>query len=206
MFQHPVRRRLAAAAWNWNRATATRHLGPGGVRQLGWTKAASDGHAASAQEKAHYVPPLFSAMRADSAKYSTTPDPKEEHPEPELEETPTFSWELQGLLNEDLYKDQMKRIPATFTSIRDYTRSFLVPLMEERRAGVRAALEGIGHAPVAKVDWIEEYRPLSDRSLLGYTLWSSAGDGDCYFPKDDDVVLLTHRGRRARRCRSSRAP
>uniref|UniRef100_M8AVF8 DNA2/NAM7 helicase-like C-terminal domain-containing protein n=1 Tax=Aegilops tauschii TaxID=37682 RepID=M8AVF8_AEGTA len=61
----------------------------------------------------------------------------------------------------------MKRIPATFTSIRDYTRSFLVPLMEERRAGVRAALEGIGHAPVAKVDWIEEYRPLSDRSLLG---------------------------------------
>lgn len=71
----------------------------------------------------------------------------------------------------------------------------MVPLMEETRADVCSALESIEHAPSARVVQIQEDRPLSEPS--DFSVWfqedTPTPSAGCYYPKDDDVLLLTTR-------------
>ncbi|GMP26787.1 hypothetical protein CsSME_00003080 [Camellia sinensis var. sinensis] len=40
-----------------------------------------------------------------------------------------FSWSLADVLNKDLYKNQVKQIPMTFSSTEHYMKSFINPLV-----------------------------------------------------------------------------
>ena len=53
---------------------------------------------------------------------------------------------------------QVKKIPKTFASLKDYMQSFMMPLVEETRADLCSALEGIKHAPAADVVRMEQRR------------------------------------------------
>uniref|UniRef100_A0A0E0K3P7 Helicase ATP-binding domain-containing protein n=1 Tax=Oryza punctata TaxID=4537 RepID=A0A0E0K3P7_ORYPU len=105
-----------------------------------------------------------------------------------------FSWSLQDVLNKDLFKKKVKKIPTTFSSLKEYMGSFTVPLIEETRADLCSALEGIKHAPAAELTGIEL---CSDDQLI-YSFFAKKADPksilqEVYAPKDADILLLTDR-------------
>ncbi|XP_028100378.1 uncharacterized protein LOC114299740 [Camellia sinensis] len=76
-----------------------------------------------------------------------------------------FSWSLADVLNKDLYKNQVKQIPMTFSSTEHYMKSFINPLIEETHANLFSSLERLSHAPFSQVLSLEitkDYKPPKD--------------------------------------------
>ncbi|KAL9416859.1 hypothetical protein AB3S75_039945 [Citrus x aurantiifolia] len=85
-----------------------------------------------------------------------------------------FSWSLQDILNENLFKEKVKQIPLSFQSDSQYFESFVFPLLEETRANLFSSLENISKAPFAQVvafDESEPYGPMLYDVQVGY--WSN---------------------------------
>ncbi|XP_021823635.1 uncharacterized protein LOC110764898 [Prunus avium] len=70
-----------------------------------------------------------------------------------------FSWSLEDIFNENLYKEQVQKIPESFDSVQHYFSSYLYPLLEETRAQVHSSMETIDRAPSAEVVGCEECNP-----------------------------------------------
>ncbi|BFG15998.1 hypothetical protein CerSpe_022720 [Prunus speciosa] len=70
-----------------------------------------------------------------------------------------FSWSLEDIFNENLYKEQVQKIPESFDSVQQYFSSYLYPLLEETRAQVHSSMETIDRAPSAEVVGCEECNP-----------------------------------------------
>ncbi|CAL8993557.1 unnamed protein product [Prunus brigantina] len=70
-----------------------------------------------------------------------------------------FSWSLEDIFNENLYKKQVQKIPESFDSVQHYFSSYLYPLLEETRAQVHSSMETIDKAPSAEVVGCEECNP-----------------------------------------------
>ncbi|RLM78992.1 hypothetical protein C2845_PM12G23480 [Panicum miliaceum] len=106
-----------------------------------------------------------------------------------------FSWSLQDVLNKNLLKKKVKKIPKTFTSLKDYLQSFMMPLIEETRADLCSALEGIKHAPAADVVRMEQLA--TDQAIFSITVRKADPNApqrdQVYTPKDADVLVLTDR-------------
>ncbi|PVH66793.1 hypothetical protein PAHAL_1G350000 [Panicum hallii] len=106
-----------------------------------------------------------------------------------------FSWSLQDVLNKNLLKKKVKKIPKTFTSLKDYLQSFMMPLIEETRADLCSALEGIKHAPAADVVRMEQLP--TDQAIFSITVRKADPNApqrdQVYTPKDADVLVLTDR-------------
>ncbi|XP_003631316.2 uncharacterized protein LOC100855072 isoform X1 [Vitis vinifera] len=94
-----------------------------------------------------------------------------------------FSWSLEDIQNEDLYKTQVEKIPGTFQSAEHYFASFVYPLLEETRAQLSLGLELISRAPFAEVICIDKVEP--DEELL-YNVrvdyWRNRSAGRCLDP------------------------
>lgn len=78
-----------------------------------------------------------------------------------------FSWSLNDIFNEKLYKDKVKTIPETFESVEDYFEIYVHPLLEETRAELQSSFESISRAPFAEITSLEakneEYNVRVDR-------------------------------------------
>ncbi|XP_061990364.1 uncharacterized protein LOC133708842 [Rosa rugosa] len=70
-----------------------------------------------------------------------------------------FSWSLEDIFNEDLYKDKVKKIPESFQSAQHYFRSYVYPLLEETRAELHSNMKTLNRAPFAQVVGFEEAKP-----------------------------------------------
>ncbi|KAG5545647.1 hypothetical protein RHGRI_017957 [Rhododendron griersonianum] len=70
-----------------------------------------------------------------------------------------LSWSLQDILNENLYKNQVEKIPKSFDSVEHYTGSFVFPLLEETRAELFSSLDSVHEAPYAEVISLNESKP-----------------------------------------------
>ncbi|ONI28251.1 hypothetical protein PRUPE_1G134300, partial [Prunus persica] len=70
-----------------------------------------------------------------------------------------FSWSLEDIFNENLYKNQVEKIPESFHSVWQYFGSYIHPLLEETRAQVHSSMETIDKAPFAEVVGFEECNP-----------------------------------------------
>ncbi|XP_021806166.1 probable helicase senataxin, partial [Prunus avium] len=70
-----------------------------------------------------------------------------------------FSWSLEDIFNENLYKNQVEKIPESFHSVWQYFGSYIHPLLEETRAQVHSSMETIDRAPFAEVVGFEECNP-----------------------------------------------
>ncbi|PQQ00210.1 hypothetical protein Pyn_26554 [Prunus yedoensis var. nudiflora] len=70
-----------------------------------------------------------------------------------------FSWSLEDIFNENLYKNQVEKIPESFHSVWQYFGSYMHPLLEETRAQVHSSMETIDRAPFAEVVGFEECNP-----------------------------------------------
>ncbi|XP_062224896.1 LOW QUALITY PROTEIN: helicase sen1-like [Phragmites australis] len=54
-----------------------------------------------------------------------------------------FSWSLQDVLNQDLFRDKVNTIPDRFFGLEGYLDSFRIPLLEEMRAEMSSNLESL---------------------------------------------------------------
>ncbi|GMI87576.1 hypothetical protein like AT1G65780 [Hibiscus trionum] len=66
-----------------------------------------------------------------------------------------FRWSIEDIFNDNLYKNQVEKIPDSFRSVDQYSGSFLFPLLEETRAEMRSSMEIIARAPYANVTSLE---------------------------------------------------
>ncbi|KAJ0719210.1 putative TPR and ankyrin repeat-containing protein [Helianthus annuus] len=73
-----------------------------------------------------------------------------QHHNPRFEQM-VFSWSLEDILDEDLYKNQVEKIPLTFHSEAHYVGSFVYPLLEETRAELASTMETMYKAPYAEL-------------------------------------------------------
>ncbi|CAL0324811.1 unnamed protein product [Lupinus luteus] len=62
-----------------------------------------------------------------------------------------FSWTLQDIFNEDLFKYKVKNIELSFNSVDHYFGSYVYPLLEETRAQLCSSMEILSSAPFAEV-------------------------------------------------------
>jgi hypothetical protein len=91
---------------------------------------------------------------------------------------------------------QVKKVPKTFNSLDGYLQSFILPLIEETRADLCSALEGIRHAPAAEVTRMVQLDEEQDIFRIGV---KNADDpklaqrDQAYVPKDADLLVLTDR-------------
>uniref|UniRef100_A0A0D9VJK4 DNA2/NAM7 helicase-like C-terminal domain-containing protein n=1 Tax=Leersia perrieri TaxID=77586 RepID=A0A0D9VJK4_9ORYZ len=127
------------------------------------------------------------AARAKDGRYSAWS-------QSELEKQ-MFSWSLKDVVDKNLFKKKVKKIPETFTSLKEYMGSFSIPLIEETRADLCSALEGIKQAPTTEVTRIEAL--CTDGQLI-YSFLARKADPmkvlqEVYAPKDADMLLLTDR-------------
>ncbi|PRQ45258.1 hypothetical protein RchiOBHm_Chr3g0488201 [Rosa chinensis] len=51
-----------------------------------------------------------------------------------------FSWSIRDVLNENLYRNQVQRIPDTFVTLTSYKKSFIPSLVEETHADLLSNL------------------------------------------------------------------
>ncbi|CAE5963039.1 unnamed protein product [Arabidopsis arenosa] len=65
-----------------------------------------------------------------------------------------LSWSLQEVLNVDLYKGQVGKIPMEFESTGDYFKSFIPPLIEETHAALSSSMRTLWQAPVVEISYI----------------------------------------------------
>ncbi|KAL6633768.1 hypothetical protein ACP70R_026439 [Stipagrostis hirtigluma subsp. patula] len=104
-----------------------------------------------------------------------------------------FSWSIQDVLNKNLLKKQVKKIPTTLISLKDYMQSFTVPLIEETRADLCSALEGIKHAPATEVIRMQQIDQAIFSIIVKKADPNSAQRDQVYAPKDADMLVLTDR-------------
>ncbi|KAM0923991.1 hypothetical protein ACQ4PT_005165 [Festuca glaucescens] len=67
-----------------------------------------------------------------------------------------LSWSLEDIMDEDVFKNKVKRIPFKFNNIESYLGSYTSPLLEELRAEMLSSLESISTLSFVKVSWIEQ--------------------------------------------------
>ncbi|KAK6931708.1 DNA2/NAM7 helicase-like, C-terminal, partial [Dillenia turbinata] len=67
-----------------------------------------------------------------------------------------FSWTLEDIFNEDLYKNQIEKIPVSFLTMEQYFGSYIYPLLEETRSEISLSLEALSRAPYAEVTYFYE--------------------------------------------------
>ncbi|KAJ0038641.1 hypothetical protein Pint_21977 [Pistacia integerrima] len=70
-----------------------------------------------------------------------------------------FSWSLDDISNQNLFSHQVKKIPESFESVKQYFGSFVYPLLEETRAQLFSGMETISRAPYAQVVGSVESKP-----------------------------------------------
>ncbi|XP_062007129.1 uncharacterized protein LOC133724421 [Rosa rugosa] len=84
---------------------------------------------------------------------------KKKPKKPNLLAETVFSWSLDNIFNERLFKNKVEKIPESFHSVEHYLGCYLYPLLEETRAQVHASMETIYRAPFAKVVAFEKAKP-----------------------------------------------
>ncbi|XXG72118.1 hypothetical protein AAC387_Pa07g1280 [Persea americana] len=120
-----------------------------------------------------------------------------------------LKWPIKDVLNKDLFKDQVARVPNTFQSIHHYFQSFVTPLLEETRADMCSNMEHLSQATTLKIEKSKRLhkgggskrrhkedgfvynimvRPLQSSTP---TSTSTVGAKEPYIPERDDVFVLT---------------
>ncbi|KAA8532130.1 hypothetical protein F0562_006728 [Nyssa sinensis] len=107
-----------------------------------------------------------------------------------------FSWSIDDVLNKDLYKGKVKKIPKTFLSTDDYMKSFIDPLIEETHADLLSKITTVSHAPTRKILAIDESKDFKPPKQLYYnislkSMRDTENDIGMYEPEVGDLIALT---------------
>ncbi|KAH6833401.1 hypothetical protein C2S53_011803 [Perilla frutescens var. hirtella] len=105
-----------------------------------------------------------------------------------------FSWTIRDIFDEDLYKNQVEKIPDSFDSVGQYLSSYIFPLLEETRAALASSLETVYKAPFAEVTSLIEMKPESLLYKVNVGSWRnkiSDRGKEPYRTLPGDLVLLS---------------
>ncbi|KAI3858816.1 hypothetical protein MKX03_015753 [Papaver bracteatum] len=104
-----------------------------------------------------------------------------------------FSWSIDDILNDDLYRHKVEMIPKRFESVQHYLGSYTMPLLEETRMELCSQMEFMSGVPHAEVTSVEESK-LHGGSFLYCVKVSSwrnrygVYDKEPYSPKPSDIA------------------
>ncbi|CAI9286452.1 unnamed protein product [Lactuca saligna] len=62
-----------------------------------------------------------------------------------------FSWSLDDILNDNLYENQVDKLPLTFQYEEHYFRSFMYPLLEETRTELASSMKMMYKTPFSEI-------------------------------------------------------
>uniref|UniRef100_A0A0E0DHM4 UvrD-like helicase ATP-binding domain-containing protein n=1 Tax=Oryza meridionalis TaxID=40149 RepID=A0A0E0DHM4_9ORYZ len=105
-----------------------------------------------------------------------------------------LGWKLEDVMNENLFKDKMKRIPSTFSDLKSYLESYTSPLLEEMRMEMSSSLEAISTLPSSKISWIEQknnntvYDIVFDADSQNS---KACNQPESYVPSVGDIIILS---------------
>ncbi|XP_061348075.1 helicase sen1-like [Gastrolobium bilobum] len=108
-----------------------------------------------------------------------------------------FSWTINDVLNENLFKHKVQKIPQTFLSTKHYMKSFIPSLIEETHSDLFSSLIGVSQAPYCEILTIErsrDFRPPKDL-LYQITLKSTTDavkEVGKYEPEVGDLIAFTN--------------
>ncbi|KAM0946836.1 putative DNA helicase [Dioscorea sansibarensis] len=106
-----------------------------------------------------------------------------------------FSWSMDDIFNEDLFKGKVVKNTETFDSIESYLSSFVFPLLEEVRSEMCSSLKAISRAPFIDVSEIESVDLSNNKSKYRITVFlknaSFGGRKQVYNPKRGDILILS---------------
>ncbi|GJV06456.1 P-loop containing nucleoside triphosphate hydrolase [Tanacetum coccineum] len=104
-----------------------------------------------------------------------------------------FSWSVDDVLNRDLYKDKVQKIPETFSSTEYYTKSFIEPLIEETHAELLSKMNLIYHASTREIISVSKIKgnksPKGHFYSISLEIKSSIEN---YEPEVGDLIALTN--------------
>ncbi|ONK71074.1 uncharacterized protein A4U43_C04F4450 [Asparagus officinalis] len=110
-----------------------------------------------------------------------------------------FSWSLDDVLDGNLYKEKVEKIPTNFHSVSQYFRSFMFPLLEETRMGLCSSMETITTSLISEVIWIKykDYNTMTRRGLYDVKVGSwknryNASRDETYSPSPGDILILSN--------------
>ncbi|XP_076894527.1 uncharacterized protein LOC143546844 [Bidens hawaiensis] len=104
--------------------------------------------------------------------------------------TEVFSWSLSDVLNRNLYDDKVSEIPKTFSSVSEYTNSFIYPLFEETHADLCCKILGVKSCPTSQIFGIQPAKDFRLPKSLFYTIILQKRLGS-YVPVGGDLIALT---------------
>ncbi|CAL4940369.1 unnamed protein product [Urochloa decumbens] len=104
-----------------------------------------------------------------------------------------LSWSVDEILNKDLLRDKVSKIPEKFSSMEQYMTSFFGPLLEEVRDDMCSSMEDICTAPYAELLSVNSMRKGKGSYEISLGRWRGTPHGcgiDNYKPKSADVLLI----------------
>ncbi|KAB5560828.1 hypothetical protein DKX38_005785 [Salix brachista] len=107
-----------------------------------------------------------------------------------------LSWSIPDVLNQDLYRNQVKKIPETFKSTTHYMNSFIPALIEETHADLCSNMTMVSQAPTRKISSLGKAKDNKPPKDLFYKIWFGKmrnnlnGEGT-YDPGVGDLLALT---------------
>ncbi|KAF9624450.1 hypothetical protein IFM89_011458 [Coptis chinensis] len=104
-----------------------------------------------------------------------------------------FSWTLDDIFNQQLYKDKVEKIPETFSSVSHYFKSFIYPIIEETHADMFSSMMLLFQAPICEILYVKIGK--HDKDLLYDIKIETRRDEkdkrDVYEPQKGDVIALS---------------
>ncbi|XP_004300915.1 PREDICTED: uncharacterized protein LOC101300152 [Fragaria vesca subsp. vesca] len=106
-----------------------------------------------------------------------------------------FSWSIRDVLNKNHYKDQVTRIPDTFSTVTSYMKAFVPSLLEETHEELLSSMMSLSRAPsceILKVEPCNDHQPPKDL-FYQITFNESKGENDieAYQPNGGDIIALS---------------
>ncbi|XP_027932754.1 uncharacterized protein LOC114188359 [Vigna unguiculata] len=103
-----------------------------------------------------------------------------------------FSWSIDDILDENLFKNKVEKIELSFESIDHYLGSFFNPLLEETRAQICSSMEILYKAPYAEVISPINNSVVKRLYKLEIKSWKSRfhHHGESYKASPDDILVL----------------
>ncbi|KAK9942495.1 hypothetical protein M0R45_008158 [Rubus argutus] len=98
-----------------------------------------------------------------------------------------FAWSIRDVLNRDLYKKKVTKIPETFSTIKSYMNAFVPSLLEETHADLLSSIMSLSGAPTCEILTVEtskDHKPPKD--LFYQIMYRGA-----YEPVAGDIIALT---------------
>ncbi|KAJ4844697.1 hypothetical protein Tsubulata_020673 [Turnera subulata] len=101
-----------------------------------------------------------------------------------------LSWSVDELLNKDLYRGQVEKIPETFASAEHYMKAFIDPLLEETHAELSSTMETVPRSPTREILYIRRTKKFALPRDFFYTITMRRTKG-AYEPVIGDLITLT---------------